>query len=205
MIEKPAITEQKLDKVISDRWSARAFDSSQTVSNDMIMALCEAAQWSPSCYGDQPWRFIICNKAHNQASWQQALDSLSPGNQEWAQNAPVLILATSVNSFSHNQQKNRWSGYDTGAASISLCLQATSLGLMSHQMGGFNAEKLRKIWDIPEDIECWAMIAIGHPAPLDSLNEQQLERELKARERRPIAEHFFDGHWSHPINAGEEK
>lgn len=195
MIEKPAITDQKIHPIIAERWSGRAFDPALPIKNEEIISICEAARWAPSCFGDQPWRFVIWNKFTDDTSWNKALNCLSPGNKEWAQNAPVLILAASVKTFSHNDKNNRWVGYDTGAASISLCLQATSLGLMSHQMGGFDAEQIRATFDIPNDIECWAMIAIGHPAPQDTLSEEQLERELKARTRRPLTEQFFNNTW----------
>ncbi|MDH5357496.1 MAG: nitroreductase family protein [Gammaproteobacteria bacterium] len=204
MIEKPAVTDQPIDKILAERWSGRAFDPSLAISDQQITALCEAARWAPSCYGDQPWRFIIWNQHQDKSSWQQALDCLSPGNQEWAKNAPLLVLAASVKTFSHNGQDNRWVGYDTGAASISLCLQATSMGLISHQMGGYDGNKLRAAFALPDDIELWAMIAVGHPAPLDSLNEEHLERELKARERRPLSEQFFSGGWNSPIKSGEQ-
>ena len=196
MIEKPAITDQKVDTIIAERWSGRAFDASIAVSDENIVSLCEAARWAPSCYGDQPWRFIVWNKHNDETSWQKAIECLAPGNQEWAKNASVLVLAASVKTFSHNNKNNRWVGYDTGAASISLCLQATSMGLMSHQMGGFDSDKVRSSFGVPDDIELWAMIAIGHPAALDSLNEEQLERELKARERRPLDEQFFSNTWN---------
>jgi nitroreductase len=97
--------------------------------------------------------------------------------------------------FEHNGKPNRWSGYDTGAASISLCLQATAMGLVSHQMGGFDADKMRQHFALPENLNMWAMVAIGHPAPLDSLNEEQMERELKPRQRRPLDQQFFHGQW----------
>jgi nitroreductase len=203
MIEKPAITDAKIDKVIAERWSGRAYDPSTPVSNDNITSICEAARWAPSCYGDQPWRFIVWNKFEDETNWQQAIDCLSPGNQDWAKNAPILILAASVNSFTHDSSENRWGAYDTGAASISLCLQATSLGLMTHQMGGFDSGKIKLVAKAPDDTSCWAMIAVGHPAALDSLSEEQLERELKARERRPLSEQFFSNQWDSPVNSGE--
>jgi len=199
MIEKPADTEQTIETVIAERWSGRAFDASVPVSDEHVIALCEAARWAPSCFGDQPWRFIIWNKHQDETRWQQALECLAPGNQEWAKNASILILAASVKTFSHNDKENRWVGYDTGAASISLCLQATAMGLMSHQMGGFDGDKLKSTFAMPDNIECWAMIAVGHPAALDSLTEEQLERELSARQRRPLTEQFFDGAWQKPI------
>jgi nitroreductase len=195
MIEKPAITDQKINSTIAERWSGRAYDPATPVSDEDIVSLCEAVRWAPSCYGDAPWRYIVWNKHSDEASWQKALDCLVPGNQEWAKNASALVLAASVKTFSHNDKDNRWGGYDTGAASISMCLQATSMGLMSHQMGGFDADKIRATFNVPDEIECWAMIAIGHPAALDSLNEEQLDRELKARERRPLSEHFFNNTW----------
>jgi len=203
MIEKPAITDQKIDKNIAERWSGRAFDPSTVVSDDIIVSLCEAARWAPSCYGDQPWRFIVWNKHQDEASWRRAIDCLSPGNQAWAETAPLLILAASITTFSHNDSDNRWVGYDSGAAAISLCLQAISQGLMSHQMGGFDGDKLKSTFSLPNDIELWAMIAVGYPAALDSLNEEQLERELKERARRPLSEQFFSANWGTPINSGE--
>lgn len=195
MIEKPAVTDQKISTIIAERWSGRAFDPTTPISDDDLVSLCEAARWAPSCYGDAPWRFIVWNKHTDESSWQKAIDCLAPGNQEWAKNASVLVLAASVKTFSHNDADNRWVGYDTGAASISLCLQATFLGLMSHQMGGFDSDKIRSNFAVPDDIECWAMIAIGHPAALDTLSEEQLDRELKTRERRPLSEQFFNNTW----------
>ncbi len=195
MIQKPAETEQPIEKVLAERWSGRAFDATVPVSDEQVTALSEAARWAPSCYGEAPWRYLICNKFTDETAWQKALSALAPGNQEWAQNAPLLILAASAPNFSHNDKANRWSSYDTGAASISMCLQATAMGLMSHQMGGFDADKMHQLFAIPDNIQMWSMIAIGHPAALDSLNEEQMERELKERARRPLQQQFFHGNW----------
>lgn len=203
MIAKPAETEQPIATIIAERWSGRAFDASIPVSDEDVIALCEAARWAPSCFGDAPWRFIIWNRATDEVQWQKAYDCLVPGNQDWAKNAPLLILAASVSNFSHNDKNNRWVGYDSGAASMSMCLQATELGLMSHQMGGFDADKLKTTFQLPDDLQLWAMIAIGYPALPDTLTEEQLERELKARERRPLSQQFFNGAWNSPL--GQEK
>lgn len=203
MIAKPAETDQAIATILAERWSGRSYDPTVAVTNEQVMSLCEAARWAPSCFGDAPWRYIIWNKHVDEVQWQKALDCLMPGNQEWAKNASVLVLAASVSTFSHNGKDNRWVGYDTGAASISMCLQATEMGLMSHQMGGFDADKVKTTFNLPDDLQLWAMMAIGYPAPLDNLNEEQLERELKARERRPLSQQFFNGAWNSPFTSGE--
>lgn len=195
MIEKPADTEQPIEKVIAERWSGRAYDPNIPVTEAQITALTEAARWAPSCFGDEPWRYILWDKFSDPENWQKAFDCLAEGNQQWAKNAPLLILAASVDTFSQNDKTNRWTGYDTGAASLSLCLQATAMGLMSHQMGGFDTDKIRQVFDLPADLHLWSMMAIGHAAPLDDLSPEQLERELKPRQRRPLAEQFFHGGW----------
>jgi nitroreductase len=200
MIEKPADTEQKIEKMLAERWSGRAFDPSLAVTDEQITAICEAARWAPSCFGDQPWRYIVWNRHQDEVSWQKAIDCLALGNQQWAKKPPLLILAASAQTFSHNDTANRWNAYDTGAASVSLCLQASAMGLMSHQMGGFDDDKLKTVFAIPADINLWAMIAVGHPAALDTLNAEELERELKARERRPLATQFYRSDWNIPLN-----
>ncbi|WP_330109981.1 nitroreductase family protein [Methylophaga thalassica] len=196
MIQKPADTAQPIEKVMAERWSGRAYDPTVMVTSEEITALCEAARWSPSCFGDEPWRYLICDKNTDESAWKKVLSALVPGNQEWAKNAPVLIVTASVPNFSQNDKPNRWSGYDTGAASISLCLQATAMGLMSHQMGGFDDKVLRESFNIPADIHIWSVIAIGHQAALDNLTEEQLERELSPRKRRPVEQAFFMNKWS---------
>jgi nitroreductase len=203
VIEKPADTEQAISNIIAERWSGRAFNPEASINQEVIISLCEAARWAPSCYGDQPWRFIVLNRYENEQLWQQAVACLSPSNREWAQNAPLLILSASVAQFTTDGSDNRWTGYDTGAAAISLCLQATGLGLMTHQMGGFDSNELRAAFSLPDDLNLWSMIAVGYPAQLDNLSDNLIERELKPRVRRPLSEQFFNGNWNTPLKSGE--
>lgn len=198
-MKKPATTRVAIDDTIAQRWSGRAYDASKTVSAEQTIALLEAARWAPSCYGDQPWRFIVWDSNKDKAAWQKAFDTLVEFNQGWVKNAPLLFLIAADTKFNHNGKPNRWAAYDTGAAAENICLQATALGLMAHQMAGFDADKLRAAFEIPEQIEIIAMISVGHPADLDTLDAETRERETAARSRRELGELFFDGAWGKPI------
>ncbi|MEY3288523.1 MAG: hypothetical protein RLZZ419_765 [Pseudomonadota bacterium] len=199
MQNKPAITGVKIHNIIEKRWSPRAFDADKPVSHDDLLALLEAARWAPSCFNDQPWRFVVCDKATDDSGWQNALAVIVEKNRLWAKNAPVLILAVAMENFNHNGQPNRWAMYDTGAASINLCLQATALGLVVHQMGGFDAEKAREVFNLPDDCKPMAMLAVGCQADVDVLDDDFKEAELAARSRIALNERFYAGQWGRGI------
>ncbi len=198
-MQKPAITATPIDDLLAARWSPRAYDATKAVTQQQILSMLEAARWAPSCFGDQPWRYVVCDKTTNPQAWQHAYDCLVPGNQAWAVNAPVLILICADTLFSHNQKPNRWASYDTGAATENVCLQAASLGLAAHQMGGFDGAKAREVFNIPAQVEMMAMVSVGYMAEAETLPDELREREQAARTRRPLGELFFNGVWDKPV------
>lgn len=201
MTDKKARTQVAIDPLIANRWSPRAFDANRPVEDEKILALLEAARWAPSCFNDQPWRYVVSNKFNDEVAWQFVLSCLAPKNQLWAKDAPVLMLACANAQFSHNGKDNRWAQYDTGAASENICLQAGSLGLFAHQMGGFDAERAHKILKVPADITPMAMIAIGYQGDIDELHEDFVEGENAERVRNDITETFFSGEWGKPYGS----
>ena len=198
-MDKPAITQVPIDATLAHRWSGRAYDASKPVTPAQIIALLEAARWAPSCYGDQPWRFVVCDRSSDAEAWQRAYDCLAPSNQTWVKNAPLLLLVTADSKFNHNGQDNRWGQYDTGAAAENLCLQASSMGLMAHQMGGFDVSRARAAFAVPEQYALMSMVCVGYPADIDSVTGEARERELAPRARRALGELFFRGGWGKPI------
>ena len=198
-MKKTAVVKTPVHALIAERWSGRAYDAARSVSKEQVLALLEAARWAPSCYGDQPWRFVVWNKASDAAAWQAAFDTLVSGNQGWVKDAPVLVLVAADTLFTHNGQPNRHAQYDTGAAAENLCRQAEALGLMAHQMGGFDADKTRAVAGVPEQYTLMAMISVGYPADPATFTAEVAERENAPRKRRELGELFFDGAWAKPI------
>ena len=200
-MQKPAITSVAIQETIAKRWSPRAYDASKPVSHEQVTALLEAARWAPSCFGDQPWRFLVWNKQADESAWQQAFDCLADSNKTWVKNAPVLMLVCADTLFGHNQQPNRWGQYDTGAAAENLCLQASSMGLAAHQMGGFNSDLAREKFNIPAQYTPMAMLCVGYVGDPNQLPDDLKAREMAERKRKALGELFFDGVWEKPIKA----
>jgi nitroreductase len=195
MLTKTAPTQFALHDIIVNRWSPLAFDANRPITHEQILTLLEAASWAPSANNVQPWRYLVFNKTTAAEAWQQAFSCLAEGNQIWVKNAPILLLATTHNFFPHNGQPNRWAQYDCGAASENICLQATNMGLMVHQMGGFDPHKAHELFDIPHDFTCMSMLAIGYQAEHQILEGQYQERELAERHRKPLEQVFFLDRW----------
>lgn len=192
---KPATTRVPIHELLAARWSPRAFDATRGVTREQITALIEAARWAPSCFGNEPWRFLMWNRTDDGAGWQRAFACLSPGNQSWVKSVPLLFAAIADPAFDHNGEPNRWAQYDTGAASENLVLQAVALGLAAHQMGGFDAERLRAEFGIPEHCTPMAMIAVGYQAAPHHLTEEQRAKEVAPRVRKPQETRVFAGRW----------
>ena len=193
-MKKKATTEVPINDVIAQRWSPRAFDPNYIIEDDSIKSLFEAARWAPSCYGDQPWQFILFNKK-DATSWTRALNCLSIGNQNWAMDASILIVVCANQNFNHNNEPNRWAHYDSGAAAENICLQATSIGLSAHQMGGFDQIKIRNLSNIPLEFDILACMVVGKSLDEVKLSKVQKDKELQARSRKLLKDIYFINEW----------
>lgn len=99
MQSKPATTHAKIHELIQTRWSPRAFDPDKLVSRDDLLALMEAARWASSCFNDQPWRFVVCNKATDEAAWQQAFETLVEKTGDGRQECIVVDIVSCYGTF----------------------------------------------------------------------------------------------------------
>jgi len=201
MQERRAVTSVPINELSAKRWSPRAFDAQRGVQPAQVAALIEAARWAPSCFGAEPWRFLMWDRARDAAGWQQAYDCLSENNRKWCKNVPLLFLACAASVFEHNSQPNRWAQYDTGMAALSMSLEAVAQGLVAHQMGGFDIPKVRAAFGVAEDFMPMAMIAVGYQAAPETIEDEETrQKELKARGRKPLAARFYGGSWGRPCS-----
>ncbi len=199
MQERRALTSAPIDDLLAKRWSPRAFDASRRVSRAQLRSLLEAARWAPSCNGDEPYRYIVIERQDDADAWAKMFDCLNENNRKWFKNVPLVLISCAGSKFSHNGNPNRWGQHDVGAASICLALQAVSLGLAAHQAGGWDMQKLRKNFEIPDEYTPMAIIAVGYQAEPDVLDEETKQKELRPRGRKPIEEHFYEAAWGAPV------
>ena len=182
-------TEYKIDPVFYQRWSLRAMSGEPFLDGE-LESLFEAARWAPSCFNEQPWRFLYARR--DSQHWARFYDLLVEGNQRWAKNAALLVVVVSCETFERNGEPAPTHSYDAGAAWQNLALQGSLSGLVVHGMAGFDYQAARSQLGVPAGYRVEAMIAIGKPGRREDLDERLRDRELPS-DRKPVREFTFEG------------
>jgi nitroreductase len=180
--------------LFAERWSPRAF-ADRPVEPEKIRRMLEAARWTMSSYNEQPWRYVVASRHEDPEAYERLLGCLNEGNQEWAQNAPVLMMSFYKETFSENDQPNRCAPHDVGAASAALTVQATAMDLYVHQMAGIQKDVARETYDVPDDFEPMAGLAVGYLGNPDMLDEGKRTAETSPRSRTSLDAFVFGDGW----------
>lgn len=182
--------------VIRHRWSPRAFNPLGDVSRADLERLFEAARWAPSSLNEQPWRFVVVDRARRPETFAALLESLTPRNRAWASAAPTLVLVAVRLKHERLEIDNSHAWYDAGQAVGFLTLQATAAGLSVRQMQGFDPEIARRVCDVPAPFEPAVVMAIGHAGDPETLTTPaHRDAERAPRVRRALSEFVFEGEW----------
>ena len=183
-----ASTDHPVSEIIARRWSARAF-STRPVEFSKLLSILEAARWAPSSRNEQPWRYIVFT-SDNPEMLKKAQSVLKEIN-DYAKRAPILICAITKKTYSENGNPNRLHFHDLGAANENMFLEAFNQGLIMHEMGGFDVQKAREIFNVQEDYEVGIMIAIGYQDTYHVLPDRLRYKAFTPRVRKPLSEIVF--------------
>jgi nitroreductase len=192
-MHKPATTDVPIHDLLRNRWSPRAF-ADKDVPPDVLRSVFEAARWAPSSNNEQPWAYLVATK-DDPENFAKLLGTLVEFNQNWAKHAPVLAISVAHLNNARDGKPNRVALHDVGSASAQLTLEANARGLFVHQMAGFDANKARETFHIPEDWQPVAAMAIGYAGDPASLPQPLRDRELSPRTRKPLSEIAMTGDW----------
>ena len=179
----PRLASADVDALFIDRWSPRSF-SSEPLTESEIASIFEGARWSPSSFNRQPWLFVY----ETDGADREVFDSiLMPGNQIWATKAP-LIGFIFANTKTAEGRRPRTSEFDTGAAWMSLALQARSLGLYTHAMAGIDHDAVyEKLGVSDEFYTAMCGFVVGRIGSREALPDDLQERE-SPNDRKPISD-----------------
>ncbi|MFA6505949.1 MAG: nitroreductase family protein [Treponemataceae bacterium] len=165
----------------------RAFRSlsGEPLPEESVVRMLEAATFAPSCFNNQPWRFIAVS---DPVVLEKVRAQLPDGNA-WARSAPMVILAVTKPSLDCRLDEGRdYAFFDLGMSTMNLMLQAVREGIVVHPIAGFNPKKVKAACAVPDDFVLVTLLICGKQGENPSLSDWQLEREKGPRQRKPLSE-----------------
>ena len=185
------VAEFEVAEQFINRWSPRAF-TGEEIPHSTLFSFFEAARWAPSASNEQPWRFIYSRRGDH--SWPSFLEVLAENNRQWAQHASALVIIVSKKTRASRDTgeeiPSRSHSFDAGAAWANFALQASLAGWATHGIGGFDRDRSRELFQVPENYALEAAVAIGRKGPRENLSESLRERE-KPNGRLPLDKIVF--------------
>ena len=172
-----------LDRMFVERWSSKAFTDDR-LSEQQIDVLFEAAHCAPSSSNRQTWLFVYATDGPDRVRFNSVLNE---GNTLWATRASMLVLVF-ARVVDEEGSSIRTAHFDTGAAWMSLALQANRMGLNTRAMGGLDLDAAYTAAGVPrEEFQTICAIAVGVPGTLDDIDPDIAKGNI-ANDRNPINE-----------------
>ncbi len=141
--------------VIKRRRSVRHFDG-RDIPDEFMEAILEAGRWAPSGANAQPWRFIVVSKKEKLVDISQACYYKVFKSRHVGEAGAVVVVCADPGAGSSTYV------LDAVIAGTNMTLMATSLGIGSCWIGAFEVPAIRKILNIPANLEIIALIAFGY-------------------------------------------
>jgi len=175
-------------RAIDERRAYRALDPVE-ITDELLRELATAAQLAPSCFNNQPARFIFVRDREVLERVHEALAK----NNAWATAGSMIVAVASRLDLDCAIAKREYFLFDTGLATAFLVLRATELGLVAHPIAGYKEGKAKAALGIPDEMRLIALVIVGKHSSTVSplLTDEQAEIEGARPERKPLGEIAF--------------
>jgi nitroreductase len=160
--------------VIKTRRSVRRF-LKRAVPEDALERVLEAARMAPSGGDRQPWRFVVVKEEQKKKRIARACYS-----QDFIAEAPAVLVCCAIKCSSgyepwHDEAGRR----DTVIATDHLILAARNEGLGTCWVGAVHDKQVKKIVNVPDDVDVVMVVPIGYPASKTAFREPTGRKKLK--------------------------
>ncbi|MDB5352020.1 MAG: nitroreductase [Planctomycetota bacterium] len=180
-------------EAITNRRATRHFDPDQPLPDDTLRRILHLATLAPSGYNLQPWRFLVVRTAANREKLRQCAygqpkigqapvvvivlgyhnphrTHLGPMVAEQVRRDAITpeigkgMTAMATRAMENVPDPQVWATRSTMLAAATLMIAAESLGVSSAPMEGFETEKVKQAFGVPDDHSVCCLIALGFAA-----------------------------------------
>jgi nitroreductase len=157
--------------IIQKRFSCRSYLEKE-IEQEKLNKIFEAARLAPSARNFQDWRFVVVTDKETKAKVAEQTN-----RAPLFEKAGAIIVACSNND--HVMRCGQAVGpIDVSIALEHISLQAAELGLATCWIGSFEAEKVKRLLQIPQDVTIIELMALGYPAEQGKQNTRLTIEEI---------------------------
>jgi nitroreductase len=208
-------------EAIARRRATRHFDADRPLADDLLKQILHLATLAPSGFNFQPWRFLVVRSAANRAKLRACafnqpkvteapvvlivlgylhphrshLDAIVARQRELGtidDKTAAEMRARARRAMDQVDDRPLWAMRSTMMAAATLLIAAESLGVASAPMEGFDPEKVREAFGVPDDHTVCCLIALGYAADAKPFPG-----------RLGLGEVCFEEHFGQPWTLGE--
>jgi nitroreductase len=169
-----------LYEVIKTRRSIRSY-SPDPISEKSLNNVLEAVRISPSGSNRQPWKFILVKNKELKKQLATACN-----NQEFIAEAPVVVVACGYKIPTNRGEYMGDMGMlvDVAIAFTHMILAARAEGLGTCWIGSFDNNQVKRILQIPDDVNVAAISPLGYPKQeFSESSNRKVMKEIIATDR----------------------
>lgn len=160
-------------EAIKTRRSIRKYKK-ESIPEDDLRQIFEAARLAPSAGNKQPWRFIVVRDEDTKRKLAE-----KAREQHWIGDAGVVVIALAMDPNDPSVYE-RWVERDVMTAVEHMVLAAWELGYGTCWIGAFKQDDIKELLDVPEEMTVINLLPIGVP-----------DEKPEPKDRKPFKELFF--------------
>ncbi len=143
--------------LIKNRYSVRSYKS-EPVEEEKLQRILDAARLAPTASNRQCFQLLIIHTSEKQEELKKVY------SKSWFVDAPLVICACGLPqaNWVRSDGKN-YNDVDVAIVMDHLILAAANEGLGTCWIGAFNPAELRKLLNLPDEVEPVVLTPLGYP------------------------------------------
>jgi len=167
-------------EAISKRRSVRSWQD-KPIEPEKLERVLQAGRLAPSANNRQPWRFVVVTDEALRKEVARAAN-----DQTFVGEAPAVLVGCAVETERVMACGQHCYPIDLAISMTNMSLAAVGEGLGTCWIGAFQADQVKKILDIPDEVQIVELMPLGYPKSPD----------VAARSRKTMDEFRVFDKWS---------
>jgi nitroreductase len=165
-------------ELIANRYSVRAYKP-DLVEVEKLQKVLEAARLAPTACNRQAFQIIVIQTKGRKEELHRIY------KPDWFIQAPLILCMCAVpaQGWVRSSDQRRYLDLDLGIVMDHLVLEATNQGLGTCWVADFNPDAVRRILELPNEIEPMIFTPLGYAADAPGLKKRKPLSDLVRYER----------------------